>query len=51
MWNAISLPGVELEYAVSISYDDIHYTTGTSPTIYVLVWGDRWIDDLDSGDS
>ena len=30
MWNAISLVQVWTRVAVSISYDDNHYTTGTS---------------------
>ena len=36
MWNAISLVQVWTRVAVSISYDDNHYTTGTSIQIYKI---------------
>ena len=36
MWNAINLVQDWTSVAVSISYDDNHYTTGTS-MIYLIV--------------
>ena len=47
MWNAVSLVRIWTRVAVSISYDDNHYTTGTSrwKLIYPLKQI-QYVDDL-----